>query len=213
MGNQRSVSETQLHPNRFTDRIALFSFTKVVAKWPLGKESLPWVVSVWGGLKIIMQRYQLFFCIRRITRELVIVQSLSCDQLFATTGTAAHQASLSFTISLGLLRFMSIESVMLSNHLTLCCPLLLPSVFTASESFPRSEFFTSGGKSIGTSASVLPMNIHGWFPLGLTGLISLLSKRLSRVFPRTTIWKHQFFSTQPSLWTYSHICRWLQEKP
>ena len=195
MGNQHSASETQLHPNRFTDRIALFSFIKVVAKWSLGKENLSWVVSVWGGLKIIMQRYQLFFCIRRITRELV-VQSLSCDQLFATAWTAAHQASLSFTISLGLLRFMSSESVMLSNHLTLCCPLLLlPSVITASESFPMSQFFTSGSESIGASASVLPMNIQGWFPLGLTGLISLLSKRLSRVFCRTTIWKHQFFST------------------
>ena len=195
MGNQRSASETQLHPNRFTDRIALFSFTKVVAKWSLGKENLSWVVSVWGGLKIIMQRYQLFFCIRRITRELV-VQSLSCDQLFATAWPVAHQASLSFTISLGLLRFMSSESVMLSNHLTLCCPLLLlPSVITVSESFPMSQFFTSGSESIGDSASVLPMNIQGWFPLGLTGLISLLSKRLSRVFCRTTIWKHQFFRT------------------
>ena len=155
MGNQRSVSETQLHPNRFTDRIALFSFTKVVAKWPLGKESLPWVVSVWGGLKIIMQRYQLFFCIRRITRELVIVQSLSCDQLFATTGTAAHQASLSFTISLGLLRFMSIESVMLSNHLTLChLLLLLPLSFSSIRIFTLPYFlflknnFTSKHRSI-----------------------------------------------------------------
>ena len=62
-------------------------------------------------------------------------------------------------------------------------------------------------------ASVLPMNIQGWGPLLLTGLISLQSKGLSRVFSSTTIWKHQFFSTQPSLWTNSHICTWLLEKP
>ena len=62
------------------------------------------------------------------------------------------------------------------------------------------------------SASVLPMNIQGWFPLGWTGLISLLSKGLSRVLSRTTIWKHQLFGTQSSLWSNSHICTWLLEK-
>ena len=71
--------------------------------------------------------------------------------------------------------------------------------FPASESFPMSQFFTSGGQSIGVSASVLPMNIQDWFPLGLTGLISLHSKRFSRVFSNTTLQKHQFFSTQLSL--------------
>ena len=76
------------------------------------------------------------------------------------------------------------------------------------------QLFPSGGLSIGASpsASVLPMNIQGWFPLGSTGLISLLSKELSRVFSSTTVWKHQFFSTQPSLWSSSHICTWLLEK-
>ena len=79
--------------------------------------------------------------------------------------------------------------------------------FPASGSFPVSWLFTSGGQSTGasTSASVLPMNIHGWFPLGLTGLIFLQSKGLSRVFSSTTIQKHQFFITQPSLWSNSHI--------
>ena len=128
------------------------------------------------------------------------VQWLSRVRLFATPWTAAHQASLSFTISRSLLKFTSIESVMSSNHLILCHPLLLlPSVFPASESFPMSQLFTSGGQSIGASASasVLPVNIQGWFPLGLTGLISLLSKGLSKVFSSTTIWKHQFFSSQP----------------
>ena len=74
-----------------------------------------------------------------------------------------------------------------------------------------SWIFATGGQSIGAlaSASVLPMNIQGWFPLGLTGLISLESKGLSRVFSSTTIWKHQFFSTQSSLWSSSHIHTWL----
>ena len=97
------------------------------------------------------------------------VQSLSCVRLFVTPWTAAHQASLSITNSQSLLKLISIESVMPSNHLILCCHLLLPpSSFPASGSFPVSQFFTSGGQSIGVSASasVLPMNIQGWFPLG-----------------------------------------------
>ena len=82
-------------------------------------------------------------------------------------------------------------------------------------SFPVSRLFTLGGQSIRASAlaSVLPMNIQGWFPLGWTGLISLLSKGLSRVFSNTTVRKHHFFGTQPSLWSNSHICAWLLEKP
>ena len=90
-------------------------------------------------------------------------------------------------------KFMSSESVMPSNHLVLCCPLLLlPSIFPASGSFPVSQLFTSGGQSIRAlaSASILSVNIQGWFPLGLTGFISLLSKGLSRVFSSTTIQKH-----------------------
>ena len=85
--------------------------------------------------------------------------------------------------------------------------------FPASGSFPMSQLFASGGQSIGASAlaSVLPMNIQGWFPLELTGLISLQSKGLSRVFSSTTIQKHQFFSIQPSLWFNFHICTWLLE--
>ena len=81
-----------------------------------------------------------------------------------------------------------------------------PQFFPASESFPMSWLFISGGQIIGASpsASILPMNIQGWFPLGLTGLISLLSKRLSRVFPSTTIWKHQFFSSKSSWWFNFH---------
>ena len=87
--------------------------------------------------------------------------------------------------------------------------------FPASVSFPVSQLFTLGSTSIvaSTSASVLPKNIQDWFPLGLTGFISLQTERLSRVFSSTTIRKHQFFSAQPSLWSNSHICIWLLEKP
>ena len=87
--------------------------------------------------------------------------------------------------------------------------------FPTSGSFPMSRLFTFGGQSIGasTSASVLLMNIQGWLPLGLAGLISLLSKELSRVFSNTTVQKHQFFGAQPSLWSNSHIHTWLLEKP
>ena len=84
--------------------------------------------------------------------------------------------------------------------------------FPVSESFPMSQFFTSGGQRIGASASVLPMNTQAWFPLGLTGWISLQSKALSRVLSNTTVQKHQFFGTQLSLWSNSHICTWLLEK-
>ena len=87
--------------------------------------------------------------------------------------------------------------------------------FPASGSFQMSHFFTSGGQSIEVSASVsvLPMNIQDWFPLGWTGWVSLQSKGLSRVFSSTTVLKHQFFGTQPSLWPNSHICIWLLETP
>ena len=86
--------------------------------------------------------------------------------------------------------------------------------FPTSESLTMSWLFTSGGPSIGASpsASVLSMNIQGWFPLGLTGLISLLSKGLSRILFNNTVWKHQFFSTQPSLWSNSQHHTWLLEK-
>ena len=86
--------------------------------------------------------------------------------------------------------------------------------FPASETFPVSWLVTSGGQNIGASASaaVLPMNNQSWFPLLLTGLISLLSKGFSRVFSNTTVQKHQLFCTQPSLWSNSQIHTWLLEK-
>ena len=130
-----------------------------------------------------------------------IVQSLSNVWIFETQRTASRQASLSFTSSWNLLKLMSIESVMPSNHLFLCDPLLLlSSIFPSIRAFPRSQFFASGGQSTGVSASAsfLPINIQDWFPLGLTGLISLLSKGLSRVSPTP-----QFKSI--SSWTLSFL--------
>ena len=85
--------------------------------------------------------------------------------------------------------------------------------FPASESFPISQFFASGGQRTGASVweSVLPMNIQDWFPSGLTGLISLQSKGLSRDFSNTTVQKNQFFGTQLPLWFKSHICTWCEK--
>ena len=129
---------------------------------------------------------------------------------------AARQASLSITNSQSSLKLMSINSVMPSNHLTSVIPFssCLQS-FPASGSFPMNQFFTSGGQRIGVSASasVLPLNIQDWFPLGWTDWISLQSKGLSRVFSNTTVQKHQFFGAQLSLWSNSHIHIWLLEKP
>ena len=135
----------------------------------------------------------------------VPVQSLSHIRLFATPWTAAHQASLPIT-----------NSQSYSNSCPLiqwCHPTISSSVipfsshlqsFPASGSFPMSLFFASGGQSTGVSASasVLPMNIQDWFPLGWTGWISLKSKGLSRVFSNTTDQKHQFFGAQLSLFYF-----------
>ena len=141
-------------------------------------------------------------CMWTTSAQLTSVQSLSRVRLFATPWTAACQAPLSITNSWSLLKLTSMESVMPSNHLILCRPLLLPpSIFPSIRVFPMSQFFTSGGQSIRVSAStsVLPMNIQDLSPLGWTGWISLQSKGLSRVFSNTTVQKHQFFSAQLSL--------------
>ena len=111
-----------------------------------------------------------------------IVQLLSRVRLFATPWTAAHQASMSFTISQSLLKLMSIELVMPSNCLVLCIPFSCLQSFSASKSFPMSQLLSPGCQSIEALASAAVLNIQGWFPLGLTGLISLQSKGLSRVF-------------------------------
>ena len=146
---------------------------------------------------------------------LAVVQTFSHVQLFVTPWTAARQASLSCAISQSLLKLISFELVMPSNHLILCCPILLmPSIFSIIRIF-SSQLFTSGDQSTGASASVsiLSIRFRVLFPLGLTGLISLLSKGLSRVFSNTTVQKHQFFGTQPSSWSNSHIRSRLLDKP
>ena len=133
------------------------------------------------------------------------VQLLSHSRLFATPWTAALQVSLSITNSQSLLKLMPIESMMPSNHLILCRPLLLlPSIFPSIRIFSN-EFFKSVGQSIGlsASASALPNNIQDWFPLGLIGLIFLHSKGLSQFKSRA----------QPSLWSNFHIPTWLLENP
>ena len=134
---------------------------------------------------------------------------------FVTSWTAARQASLSITNSWSLPKLMSIESVMPSNHLILCHPLLLlPSIFPSIRVFSNKSFLCISGQSIGVSASasVLPVNTQD-LSLGWTGWISLQSKGLSRIFSNTTVQKHQFFSAQFSLWSNSHIHTGLPEKP
>ena len=115
---------------------------------------------------------------------------------------------LSFTISQSLFKLMSIES---PNQFILCHPFTsCPQSIPASGSFPMSWLLASGSPCAVASAPALPMNIQGWFPLGLT---YLLSKEPSRVFSSTIIQKHQFFSVQSSLWSNSHIHTQLLEKP
>ena len=159
----------------------------------------------WGGKSIIL--LNLFSS----------VQSLSHVRLFETPRTAARQASLSIPTSWSPPKLMPIESVMPSNHLILCHPLLLPPTVCPSivGSFQMSKFFASGGQSTEASASpsVLPMNIQDWFPLGWTGWISLQSKGLSRVSSNTTVQKQKFFGAQLSLHSNSHPYMTTEKKP
>ena len=134
---------------------------------------------------------------------------LSHVWLFATPWRLACKAFLPFTISPNFLKLMSIEWWC---HPTISIPVspfsCSPHSFPASGSFPMSQLFPSGGQSIGAlaSVSVLPINIQGSFSLGLTDLISLVSQgALKRVFSSTTVWKHQFLSAQPSLWSNSNL--------
>ena len=159
--------------------------------------------SLWNIIMLSLMMISLFFNL--VCFNIVVFQLLSHVWLFSIPWIVAHQAS---------------------------CPSLSPRV--CSDSCPLSQWYhpaisssvipiscpqsfqhqgLSQWVSASASASVLPMNIQGWFPLGLTGLISLQSKGFSRVFSRTTIWKHPFFGSQPSSWSNFHICTWLMEKP
>ena len=125
------------------------------------------------------------------------LQSLSHVQLFATPWTAACQASLSITNSQSLLKLLSTESVMPSNHLILCRPLLLlPSIFPSIRVFSNESVLPIRWPEYRSFSFSPSVNIHDWLPLGLIGLISVQSKGLSRVLSNITVHKHQFFSTQ-----------------
>ena len=144
------------------------------------------------------------------------VQSLSHVWLFVTPWTVARQASLSITNSWSLLKLLSFESMMPSNHFILCLPLLLlPSIFPSIRIFSNESVLCIRWPKFrdSASASVLPKKLQDWFPIWLTGLISLQSKGLSRVFSNTIVQKHQFFCAQLSSWSNSHIHTWLLEKP
>ena len=146
---------------------------------------------------------------------LVVVQSPIRVRLFGTPWIAAHQASLSLTISLSLPRFMLL--VMPSSHLILLTP-SSPSALNLSEHqwlFSMSQLFASDDQNTGvsTSESVLPTSIQSWFPLKWTGLISLLSKGLSGVFSSTMVRRHQIYGVLPSLWSSSHNHMWPLGRP
>ena len=148
---------------------------------------------------------------------MIVDQSLSCVWLFVTPWTAACQAPLSFSIYQTLLKLMSIESVMPSNSLILCYPLLLlPSIFPSIRVFSGELAFRTRWPKYWNFSFITGLsNEHSGFPLGLTDLTSLQFKQetLKRVFTSNTTWKHQFFGAQPSLRSNSHICIWLLEKP
>ena len=144
--------------------------------------------------------------------DLLLLSHSVMSNSFATPCTAARQAFLSFTISRSLLKLVSIESVMPS---AICYRIpLLPSIFPCIRVFSKELSLHVMWQSTGASLQFQHQTFQ-WIvliSLGLPGLISLQSKRLSRVFSITTIWKHQFFSAQPSLWSNSHMCAWLLEK-
>ena len=152
---------------------------------------------------------------------IILKESLCCCSVAKLCPTLCDPTDCSkpgFPVFQCLLEFAQIHVLWVGDAIQ-PCHLLLPSssfAFNLSQHqnlFPMNQLFIPGGQSIGASASVLRMNIQDWFPLGLTGLISLQSKGLSRVFSSTTVRKHQFFGAQPSLWSDSHIHPWLLERP
>ena len=139
----------------------------------------------------------------------ILLFSHCCVQLFVNLWTVARQASLSFTISRVYSRSYPLSQWCLPTISSSVTPFSsCPQSFQASGSFPRSQLFASDGLSIGalTSASVLSVNIQGWFPLGLTDLISLQFRGLSRVFSSTTAWKHQFFDLFSLFFLLAVLC-------
>ena len=151
-------------------------------------------------------------CIFTLMAILLFIHSVMSDS--ASPWTAACRTSLSITISQSLLKLMSIELVMPSSISSSVVP------FPPTLSLSQHQGLFQWAGSLHQVAKVLELqlqhqsfHIQGWFPLGLSGLICLLSKGISRVVTNTTIQKHQFFGTQHSLWSNCHICTWLLEKP
>ena len=173
------------------------------------------LVAQWLRICIAMQGTQVWSGWGIKVPHVVAVQLLSHAWLFATPWSAARQASLSFTISWSLLKLMLTESVMHPTISSSCHPLLLlSSIFPSIRVFSNeSVLHIRWPKCQSFSFSISPSNIQGWFPLGSTSLISLLSKGFSRVFSNTAVWKHQFFGSQSSFWSNCHIHTWLLEKP
>ena len=178
----------------FSAALFIIASTWKQPKCPLTEE---WVKKMWCGT---YTQWNIQFS--------SVVQSCQtlCNPMDCST-----PGSLSITNSQTLLKPRSIKSVMPSNHLILCCPLLLPSVFPSIRVFSNESVLHITWKNIGASAlaSVLTLNIQDWFPLGL---ISLQSEGLWRVFSNTTVQKHQFFNPQVSFYSNSHIHTWLLEK-
>ena len=170
--------------------------------WELVMDREAWCAVIHGVSKIQTQLsdwteliYSLKHILGSILAQFSSVQSLSCVQLFATSWTASHQASLSITNSWSLPKLTFIE---LWCHLTISSSVVPFSSCLQSSptsgSFQMSQLFASGGQNVvSVSTSVLPMNTQDWFPLGWTGWISLQSKGLWRVFSNITVQKHQFF--------------------
>ena len=143
-----------------------------------------------------------------------VVQLLSHVWFFVTPWTAACQVSLFFTISWSLLKLVSIESMMPSNHLLLCCPLfLLPSIFPRIRVFSNESVFHIRWPKYWSFSISLSDEYSGMISFRIDWSDFLAVQGLSRLFSNTTVWKHQFFNAQPSLWSNSHICTWLLEKP
>ena len=153
---------------------------------------------LWPVLNLNFKKKSTQICFLSNIISLSSVQSHSHVQFYATPWTAAHHASLSITNSRNPPKPMSVVSVTPSNHLSLCSPLLLPSIFPSIGVFSVELLLCIKWPKYSASVLVLPMNIQGWLPFGLTGLISLQSKALSRVFSRSTVQKHQFFTAKPS---------------
>ena len=196
--------EFNMGPEKRLDHLELL-YNRVLLKYKKDRESF-WHRHSEGGRK---RTHMLVF-------QFSSVQSLSLVQFFVTPWITARQTSLSITNSWSSLKFMSIESVMLSSHLIICHPLiLLPPIPPIIRVFYNESTLHIGGQSIGfsASASVLPKNTQDWPPSGWTGWISLQPKGLSRVFSNTTVQKHQFFCTQLSSDSNSYSHTWPLEKP